>query len=488
MIKAGREETRALAPVEGKFPTARQLQTAMRTGLLDLIGKGLTALRPEIGQLTNLRQLVLADNRLTVLPPEICQLTNLKSLWLYGNRLTVLPPEIGQLTNLNELWLRDNQLTALPPEIGQLTKLQVLLLEQNELTVLPPEIGQLSNLRILWLDGNQLTVLPPEIGQLSNLGTLHLGGNRLTALPLEIGHLTSLSELMLSRNELTVLPPEIGQLSDLTALSLDDNQLTALPHQLADFFAKEPGFSVCNNPLNEPFPELVERGTAALAVYLRSLDVAIAQPSARLVKGAQAAESLVRSAGQDDDAGRITAKTEPPTEPQLVQASKSNTSRIFLSYRHEETDWQAGWLAQTLVDHFGSGLIFKDIDSIEPGDDFVEVINNAVGSCDALLALIGKEWLTITNETGQRRLDNPQDFVRLEIEAALTRKVRVIPILVQGARMPRADQLPSSLAGLERRQALELSPSRFKSDADRLIKVLERTLTRKQVPPATTGF
>jgi hypothetical protein len=97
--------------------------------------------------------------------------------------------------------------------------------------------------------------------------------------------------------------------------------------------------------------------------------------------------------------------------------------------------------------------------------------------------LIGREWLTITDETGKRRIDNPQDFVRLEIEAALTRKVRVIPILIEDARMPRADQLPPGLAELERRQALELSPRRYKSDADRLVKVLERTLTKVQAPP-----
>jgi hypothetical protein len=86
------------------------------------------------------------------------------------------------------------------------------------------------------------------------------------------------------------------------------------------------------------------------------------------------------------------------------------------------------------------------------------VITAAVGSCDVLLALIGNDWLTITDEDGRRRLDDPADFVRLEIEAALARNVRVIPILVEGARMPRAVELPASLAGLVRRQALELSP------------------------------
>ena len=136
-----------------------------------------------------------------------------------------------------------------------------------------------------------------------------------------------------------------------------------------------------------------------------------------------------------------------------------------------------------LAVRFGRGQIFKDIDSIELGDDFVEAITTAVGSCDVLLALIGKQWLTITDEHGTARLDEPDDFVRLELEAALTRKVRVIPILVAGARMPRPDQLPPSLAKLARRQALELSPDHFEFDASRLHKVLDRALADAHAQP-----
>jgi ABC-type amino acid transport substrate-binding protein len=150
--------------------------------------------------------------------------------------------------------------------------------------------------------------------------------------------------------------------------------------------------------------------------------------------------------------------------------------RIFISYRREDTDFPAGWLYERLADHFDGGQVFKDVDSIQLGDDFVEVITNAVGSCDVLLAVIGDRWLTITDEDGQRRLDNSDDFVRLEIEAALARQVRVIPILVDGARIPGAEELPDSLAGLVRRQALELSPTRFAADTNRLLTVLDRTL------------
>jgi hypothetical protein len=133
-----------------------------------------------------------------------------------------------------------------------------------------------------------------------------------------------------------------------------------------------------------------------------------------------------------------------------------------------------------LAKHFGRDQVFKDVDSIELGDDFVEVITNAVASCDVLLALIGRRWLTITGQDGRRRLDNPDDFVRLEIEAALTRNVRVIPILVEAAQMPRADDLPASLAKLARRQALELSSNRFDLDARRLLRALDRTFAEAQ--------
>jgi WD40 repeat protein len=170
-----------------------------------------------------------------------------------------------------------------------------------------------------------------------------------------------------------------------------------------------------------------------------------------------------------------------------MTASTPAAGRIFISYRRQETAYPAGWLYDRLVEHLGQGQVFKDVDSIELGDDFVEVITAAVAGCDVLLALIGDRWLTITGEDGQRRLDDPGDFVRLEIEAALTRNVRVIPVLVDGARMPRAGELPASLAKLVRRQALELSPSRFDFDTRRLLRVLDSSLAEAQARQAGSG-
>ena len=274
---------------------------------LELNRNQLTALPREIAQLTNLQTLDLGGNWLTTLPLEIIQLVNLKTLDLSGNHLTALPPEIGQLTNLRTLVLGSNQLAAVPPEIAQLTNLQTLDLSGNHLTALPPEIAQLTNLRTLVLgNNNRLTALPSEIVQLANLQTLELSGNRLIALPPEvfqltnlralkinhggliallpeIGQLTNLRALELSGNRLTALPPEIAQLTNLQTLALGSNALTTLPKELADLLNKGLQIELSNNPLNEPFPELIERGADALATYLRSLEEAIPQYEAKVL-------------------------------------------------------------------------------------------------------------------------------------------------------------------------------------------------------------
>jgi hypothetical protein len=153
-----------------------------------------------------------------------------------------------------------------------------------------------------------------------------------------------------------------------------------------------------------------------------------------------------------------------------------------MSYRREDTDFPAAWLFDRLVGHFGEGQVFKDVDVIQPGDDFAEVIRSAVASCDVLLVLIGDRWLTITDDNGQRRLDDPGDFVRLEIQAALNRNIRVIPILVGKARMPLPAELPECLAKLTGRQALDLSPAHFDADIDKLLKALGEAL--RDVDPA----
>jgi hypothetical protein len=168
-----------------------------------------------------------------------------------------------------------------------------------------------------------------------------------------------------------------------------------------------------------------------------------------------------------------------------MSASVPTSSGIFISYRRTDSAYPAGWLFDRLAEHFGRTRVFKDVDSLQPGDDFVEVITTAVASCAALIAVIGERWLTAADEHGRRRLDNPDDFVRVEIEAALTRGVRVIPVLVNGASMPQSADLPPSLQLLARRHAIELSPYRF--DTSALIRVLDATISEIPATPAPGG-
>jgi hypothetical protein len=131
-------------------------------------------------------------------------------------------------------------------------------------------------------------------------------------------------------------------------------------------------------------------------------------------------------------------------------------------------------LYDVLVHHFPNAQVFKDVDNIDAGEHFVERITTAVESCDVLLTVIGPNWLTITDENGQRRLHDPEDYVRVDIETALERKIRVIPILVDNARMPGADELPFTLEPLVRRKPVEINPVTF--DTGRLIAIVRKTL------------
>ena len=149
---------------------------------------------------------------------------------------------------------------------------------------------------------------------------------------------------------------------------------------------------------------------------------------------------------------------------------------IFLSYRREDAAPYARLLQFQLRERIPDARVFMDLDSIEPGLDFAEVIREAVDSCTVLVALIGRQWATLADEEGRRRLDNPDDYVRFEVQAALERGVRVIPVLVDGARPLRPQQLPAELQKLARLNALELSYGRYEYDADRLLNLLQRVL------------
>lgn len=149
---------------------------------------------------------------------------------------------------------------------------------------------------------------------------------------------------------------------------------------------------------------------------------------------------------------------------------------IFISYRRDDDPHLAGRLNDRIASHFGRDRVFIDVDSIEPGWDFTEVIEGALAKCQVMLVLIGRRWIGAVDPIGRRRLDDPHDYVRFEVETALSREIRVIPILVEGAIMPRVDELPPGIEGLARRNAMEISHSRFNSDVDRVVEILRRTM------------
>jgi hypothetical protein len=145
---------------------------------------------------------------------------------------------------------------------------------------------------------------------------------------------------------------------------------------------------------------------------------------------------------------------------------------IFISYRRDDTEGEAGRLFDDLTREFGSNSVFMDVAGIRPGVDFVQAIEQNVADCGVLLAIIGPTWATITGASGQRRLDDPNDFVVLEIASALKREVPVIPVLVHNAKMPSQDQLPESLKSFSHRNSVELSHARWPSDVQLLIGAL----------------
>lgn len=156
---------------------------------------------------------------------------------------------------------------------------------------------------------------------------------------------------------------------------------------------------------------------------------------------------------------------------------------IFISYRRQDSQSAAGRLADHLRDAMAGVPIFRDVETIEPGVDFVEAIGRALQSCGVLLAVIGPRWSSATDAAGKRRLDNPDDYTRLEIATALQRTdVRVIPVLVEGAVMPAGEELPDDLKPLSRRNAIELTDKRWEFDVSTLGETLRKALDIDPAP------
>lgn len=150
-------------------------------------------------------------------------------------------------------------------------------------------------------------------------------------------------------------------------------------------------------------------------------------------------------------------------------------SKIFISYRRDDSAGYAHAIHSQLVQHFSKDQVFMDVDTVEPGVDFVHAIQKAVGECNVLVALIGKRW-TGGEASGTSRLDNEKDYVRLEVSTALARDIRVIPVLVDGMTMPNEDNLPSPVQPITRRNAIEISNTRFNYDVEQLIAAVRKSL------------
>lgn len=156
---------------------------------------------------------------------------------------------------------------------------------------------------------------------------------------------------------------------------------------------------------------------------------------------------------------------------------------IFVSYRRDDSRQAAGRLAENLAEHFGEKRIFRDIETIELGVDFTKALNQALGSCVVMLVLIGRDWLTVHDAQGARRLDDPKDWIRQEIVTALERDIRVVPVLVDGAALPDEGDLPADLQPLVRRQALEMEDGRWKGDLQRLVTMLAKLPGLQPIEP-----
>jgi hypothetical protein len=148
-------------------------------------------------------------------------------------------------------------------------------------------------------------------------------------------------------------------------------------------------------------------------------------------------------------------------------------AKVFISYRRADSAGYSGRVMDRLDRELGRDLVFMDVDAIPLGTNFSKVLHEEVAKCGVLLAVIGPNWLDARDEHGNRRLDNPNDFVRIEIAAALQRSIPVIPLLLDGARIPKADELPEDLRELALRNGMEVRHASFQDDMNRLIRGLK---------------
>jgi TIR domain/GYF domain 2 len=170
-------------------------------------------------------------------------------------------------------------------------------------------------------------------------------------------------------------------------------------------------------------------------------------------------------------------------KPTARRGSRGARGTVFVSYRRDDSAAWAGRIYERLAQDLDKRRIFMDVDNIAPGHDFIDVLDEKVADSDIFLCVIGPNWVTASNQRGIRRLDDPNDFVRIEVESALRHGKLVVPVLVDGAPMPKADELPPNLHPLLRRNAVEVSHARFGRDMTALIEALPVAVSKTSAMP-----
>ena len=311
------------------------------------------AIPAQLGDLTQLRRLVLYSNELTGnIPPELGKLSNVTRISLSSNSLTgSLPPGIGSLANLDTLILHTNELSgSIPTELGNLASLENLSLALNSLSgTVPPELGRLAKLKRLTFSRNQLTgTIPPELAGLSSIETLSLSRNDLTGpIPGELGDLATLEALYLYQNQLSgEIPPELASLSKLELLRIEDNDLTgAIPAELGGL-RELATLSLSNNALSGPLPpEIGDAGSLASLVLAGNADL-----RGLLPRNLLSLDYLVNLLYLDTDLcaqidGEFQAWLQAVRSAEGAECDPGKVERLALTHLHDVTagaSWENG--------------------------------------------------------------------------------------------------------------------------------------------------
>ena len=226
---------------------------------------------------------------------------------------------------------------------------------------------------------------------------------------------------------------------------------------------------------------LVSLRVGAFATILVGLVVSVLYSGALIRLFTQRAATQLRASVNTPAAETSEMVVHTPA-PVPAPSRAARSGKLFICYRRDDSADVTGRIYDGLVRHFGRDSVFKDVDSIQYGLDFREVLEESVQQCDAMLVVIGRTWLLpmAGDKEQRRRLDDPTDFVRIETETAIRRDIPIIPVLVHGANPPRPEALPSAIQDLAFRNGLAIRPDPdFHNDLARLVSAIERILARK---------